>query len=174
MRDLSNVDEKTAQHVTNLLKTPNPDIAAAEKAEAAEIVKYYEDNFEFVQLVVCESCGADLCMWVLDRNQVQSNLVNHHQGLRRIVIGDKLLASRKRLDGAMGYSCICGNDSRLSSIEKGLIEETPWNGGGIPSMEPHIEAKIRQRIVATNFKPDVKDLGNGHSSTDGFTHKKIK
>lgn len=174
MKDITHVDEKTANHVKTLMRQPNKEEDAARAAEAKEIVKFYKDNFDFVQLVVCENCGKDLCLWVLDRDQVQSNMTNHHLGLRRIVIGENLMSSRKRLDGAMGYECVCGADTRLSPVEQGILEETPWHGGTVPAIDPHIEAKIKQKIIATNFKPDVKDLDNGDTSIEGFTHKTLK
>jgi hypothetical protein len=177
MRDITHVDKKTSDLITNMLKS-DPDkekeMEAAHKKEAKEIVKYYKQNFDFVQLVTCTTCGSDLCLWVLDREQVQPNMVNHHLGLRRIVVGNSLLASRKRLDGAMGYHCVCGADTRLSPIEKGILEEEPWHGGTVPAMEPHIEAKIKQKIIATNFQPDVQDLDNGDSITEGFHHQTMK
>lgn len=177
MRDITHIDEKVAKHVTGLLADDSDktnELAAAQKKEAKEIVKYYKDNFDFVQLVSCENCKADLCLWVLDRDQVQPNMVNHHLGLRRIAVGNNLMSSRKRLDGAMGYECICGADTRLSPIEKGILEETPWYGGTVPAIDPHVEAKIKQKIIATNFQPEVKDLGHGDTSIEGFQHKILK
>jgi len=220
MRDLTHIaDEKTAETVKNLMRQEKDiDAEAAQKKEAKEIANYYKEHFDFVQLVQCEKCGSDLCLWVLDRDQVQANMVNHHLGLRRIVIGNSLLASRKRLDGAMGYQCggattnpayeahvnevqafndaqdklaseekdyeehreitepatfTCESDSRLSPIEKGIIEEEPYMGT-IPSIDPHVEAKIKQKIVATNFKPEVKDLDKGVTSIEGFKHTTLK
>ena len=222
MRDITHVDQKTSDLITNMLKS-DPDkekeIEAAQKKEAKEIVKYYQENFDFVQLVTCTTCGSDLCLWVLDREQVQPNLVNHHLGLRRIVIGNALLSTRKRLDGAMGYHCAgqitnpkyaenvkevtafneeqdrlekakkpheahrqvtepatltCNADTRLSPIEKGILKEEPWHGGTVPAIEPHIEAKIKQKIIATNFQPDVQDLDNGDMIVEGFHNQTIK
>lgn len=177
MRDVTHIDEKVAKHVTGLMAQDDDkqsEFEAAQKNEAKEIVKYYKDNFDFVQLVKCTACEADLCLWVLDKSQVQSNMTNHHLGLRRIVIGNNLLASRKRLDGAMGYQCICGAESRLSPIEKGILEEQPWYGGTVPAIDPHVEAKIKQKIIATNFKPDVQDLGDDEMVIEGFHHKVLQ
>jgi hypothetical protein len=176
MRDSTHIaDEKTAKHVANLMrKEEYEDREAAQKKEAAELVEFYKENYDFVQLVQCKKCGADLCLWVLDRNQVQANMVAHHMGLRRIVIGNNLLGSRKRLDGAMGYQCICENDSRLSPIERGIIEAQPWTGGTVPAIDPHLEAKIKQKIVATNFKPELIDIEEGVTETEGFVHTTLK
>lgn len=67
------------------------------------------------------------------------------------------LSSRQRLDGHMGYLCECGNDSRLSDAEKGVIGETAPTKGDL--------AMVLSRL---NEKPTDFKAENGVYEVDGF------
>jgi hypothetical protein len=167
MQDTGHIDKKTAKTIRKMLDKPRePD----ETQDAEFILNFYKDNYDFVQIVICESCERDLCLWVLDRQQVKQNMHKHHLGLRRIEISGNLLSTRKRHDGVIGYECICGADTRVSEVERGYVTQSSTH---IPADEPHIEALIKRKIVATNFKPNVEEV-DGELIVEGFRHKTLK
>src|SRR5689334_9342553 len=93
-----------------------------ENHELDQMLDWYRANFEHVRVVRCgnRKCGAVLALEVSGGTGVPLD----RRGVAVLPIGDKLLASRVRLDEnehgepMMGYQCICGNDTRLSTVEK--------------------------------------------------------
>lgn len=168
MQDTGHIDPKTTQAVRAILDRPQEPDTSAEDAEF--IIDFYKKNYEFVQVVRCLNCGNDLCLWVLDRPRVRSNMHMHPLGLQRIELGDHLRSTRKRHDGAVGYYCSCGADSRISEIEKGYVTQSSVH---IPADAPHIEALVKKKILATNFKPKVEEV-DGKFVVEGFEHEVIK
>jgi hypothetical protein len=167
------IDEKTAKHVSKILKEdPEPDA----RATARETLDFYIKNYPLVQIVRCDLCGADLCLEVLIPAEVQRNKLHHHDGLRRIVLdGGKLLSSRKRLDGAMGYECRCGNNTINASVEIGLLPTVSNITGEamIPQIEPHHEAMVKLEIAKQHYTPDVETNGN-KTRIESFTVERLQ
>jgi hypothetical protein len=108
-------------------------------------------------------------------------LNTHHQGRRRITLGDeeypggRLLSHRRRLDGVMGYRCICGNNTIASAPELGNVPTVtnPAGISAIPVIEPHHEAAVRLAIARSGYKPDVEVVGN-KTRIESFTVERIK
>ena len=173
MINKSSVDEKTAKHLSKILQEePEP----LSRAEAKEVLDYYLKNYPQVQIVRCNKCKKDLCLEILDPSAVPKYSLSHHQSMRRIELaGSPLLSSRKRLDGVMGYRCLCGNDTINSSVELGLIPhvKNPTGPAMIPSIEPHHEATVKLEIAKKHYKPDVEVTGN-KTRIETFTVEKLK
>ena len=169
----SSIDAKHVPQISSLLQEePEP----SARAEAKEVLDFYLKNFPEVQIVRCKKCKSDLCLEVLEPQAFDKYIVSHHQGYRRIELsGSPLLSSRKRLDGAMGYRCKCGNNTINSSIELGLIPsvKNPTGPAMIPSVEPHHEAMVRLEIAKRNYKPDVEVIGN-KTRIETFTVERLK
>jgi hypothetical protein len=135
-----------------------------------DTIRFYTDHYQFVQLVTCDACGADLCLWVLIPERVRQNVQMHHDGLTRIELDEALMQTRPRHDGVMGYQCSCGADTLLSEIEIGIV---PTSRSPIPATQPHIEALVKKQMLATNYKPKVEMI-NGHEVVEGFIHRRLK
>lgn len=75
-----------------------------------------------------------------------------------------LRSTRKRLDGAIGCECWCGNDSRISAQEAGDI-----NFDGQPPSKQGLES-IFKRIQKN---PTVVEIKNGRTVVDGFAFEEI-
>lgn len=60
--------------------------------------------------------------------------------------GIRLLAVRHRLDGEIGFQCLCGNDSRLSSAEKGVggIEDNMVTKDDLLEIAKRLSAKRKK------------------------------
>jgi len=137
-----------------------------EQAKADDILKYYVDNYTEVYYLICDKCKQSLALEVLDLSKPNPH---HHQARQVIPITDKLKSSRPRLDGAMGYQCVCGNDTRMSAVEAGIIPQGPY-----PSdILPHHEAQIRERIAQLNYHPDIRLKGKD-IITETFRVRRIK
>ena len=156
MQDLTKLDPKVAEQFRSIINSREQEKAVS-LASAEDTVDFYLNSYEFVQITKCLNCDADLCLWILDKARTRQNMQVHHLGLRRIQLSESLRSTRKRHDGVMGYYCACGNDSRLSSIEKGLV---PTATGIIPSDEPHIEALVKKKMLAENYTPKVEIIDN--------------
>ena len=162
----SAIDEKTAKHIESEL------VAQSEpaKEDAKAVVAFYKKNFKRVQTVRCNKCKQLLCLEILDPEKFTAMLPYHHEGLRRIeLIGSPLLASRKRLDGVMGYQCSCGNDTTNSQIELGIV---PHANKQIPTLEPHHVAMVQQAIAQNKYVPDVEEMGD-KKRIETFTVERI-
>lgn len=137
-----------------------------------EIIDFYMQNYRHVEIVRCLSCGADMCLWILEESSVRSNIPIHHRGLRRIEIGEDMLSTRKRHDGVMGYLCKCGSNSLMSIVEKGIVPTS--NTAVIPSDQPHFKALVDKKMIAEGYKPTIETLGNGRIIVDGFETEVLK
>ena len=70
-----------------------------------------------------------------------------------------LYAYRHRLDGSLGFQCMCGNDSRLAEVEKGIkgIEENSISREDIETVYTRIETtkpsykKTGKKLEVNNF-----------------------
>lgn len=76
-----------------------------------------------------------------------------------------LRATRKRLDGAIGCECWCGNDSRISAQEAGELRRD-----GQPPSKQGLE-KIFENIQKN---PTVAEIKNGRTEIDGFAFEEIR
>lgn len=167
MQDVGHVDTKTSQAVAAILNRPQePD----NTQEAEFILDYYKKNYDFVQAVYCQSCGALLCLWILEPQSVKRYMHMHPDGLRRIELGDQLLNTRLRYDGVVGYQCACGANSLVANVEKGYATQSSTH---IPADAPHVAALVKRKILATNYKPKVEEI-DGNTVIEGFKHVVLK
>lgn len=75
-----------------------------------------------------------------------------------------LLATRNRLDGYLGFQCLCGNDSRLSEQEKGVK--------GI-ELNRVTKKDIEKVLGRVSSKPSEYIMENGEQNIDNFIIKKL-
>lgn len=76
-----------------------------------------------------------------------------------------LRATRKRLDGAIGCECWCGQDSRISTQEAGDLkfDGQPPTKQGLESIFKKIEKN-----------PTVVEIKNGRTEIDGFAFEELR
>lgn len=175
---LSEVQTKRALMAhENKLQAQAEKKAAESKKAVGDALEYYLGSSEYteVHIVRCDQCKADLCLEVLDPKQVHMWKATHHQGRRRITLGDSMMSHRKRLDGVMGYKCICGNNTINSSVELGELPtvKSPSGPAAIPIIEPHHEAAVRNRMARENYKADTETNG-AFTRIESFTIERIK
>jgi hypothetical protein len=101
--------------------------------------------------------------------------------MQRVTLSGALRATRKRLDGHMGYECSCGNDSRLGSAEQGIVPVLKYDANGQvmnpdTSLEvyPHHEAAVKLIMARDGDQTKIKDLKGGEQVIDGFIHRRLK
>lgn len=141
---------------------------AQEQAElevADGILNFYLNRYPEVFVVICGECKTKLCLEYLDPNKLNPY---HLHGRNIIELSSKYLSHRKRLDGAQGYQCQCGNDNRWAYVE---WQATRSDGGNIA---PHHEAMIADHITATNYVPDVKVKGRDTTIEGKFIVRRLK
>lgn len=71
-----------------------------------------------------------------------------------------IMAARMRLDGELGFQCMCGNDSRLAEAERGIVKGTRPSKSDV--------AEIYRRMKA---KPTKVSKSGSQKRCDGFTTK---
>lgn len=76
-----------------------------------------------------------------------------------------LRATRKRLDGAIGVECWCGNDSRISAQEAGDLKFD-----GQPPSKQGLESIFKK--IQKN--PTVVEIKNGRTEIDGFAFEELR
>lgn len=145
---------------------------------AKEVLDHYLNDPQYIEvhIVRCNKCKSDLCLEVLNPKEAGHYLSQHHRGMRRIVLGTSgpLLSSRKRLDGLMGYRCLCGNNSIIADIEKGIIPQIKTPILHIPSIEPHHETLVRAQM-AKGHVPDKEVSADGKKiRNETFTTERLK
>lgn len=140
------------------------DNEANEKAKAKDILQFYLDNYSEVYQLICDGCKEVLALEIVDLSRPNPN---HHQARQVVPLTPKLKSSRPRLDGAMGYQCDCGNDTRWAKIE---WEAVRHGGAELP---PHEVAKIKDYIAQRNHHPDIRLKGKD-VITETFRVRRIK
>lgn len=139
-----------------------------EPNDVEEMMLFYKRQFLTVDVVTCTKCKSFLAFECSggDGMGMQPNEL----GKFVIPIGDQLLAHRVRLDESpegermTGYQCACGNNSKLSEAEKGLVPV----GQTLVQLSPFEKHKIMELIRADKkYKPKFKRQGN-KVTMDGF------
>lgn len=130
--------------------------------DAQSIIDFYKTMYGEMHVVTCNVCNTDLCIEIAGNIEGQAM---HPNGYTVIPISDKLLSTRVRLDGMMGYQCLCGNDTRANIIEEAL---SPTG-----AMHPHEVAAIHKQMAAVRYKPDIKQKGN-KQIRETFTVERIQ
>lgn len=175
MINQTHISDEESNSVAEALAAKGPDLTSTAK----EVIDFYKTDKQYseVHIVRCDKCGADLCLEVLNPNEVGRHFGSHHRGMRRIVLGSSgpLLSSRKRLDGLMGYRCICGNNTIIADIEKGIVPQLKGPVTHIPTIEPHHEAMIKLHMAKNHHQPDIEKSDDGKTIRhETFTVEKLK
>lgn len=150
---------------------------AEERMQAKDILKFYLDTYPEVYTLICDGCKTKLAIEYLDFGKPNPN---HHQSRQVIPISDKLKSYRPRLDGAMGYKCQCGNDTRLADVERGIVpvvkimsDGTHQNPPEGLELHPHHTALVQQRMAQLNAVPDIRLKGKD-TITETFRVRRLK
>ncbi len=168
------------EHVREVIEKPKPEHHAV-KQVLQETLDFYLNSSDYaeVYLVKCNGCGQDMCLEVLEPATQHQFAETHHEGRRRITLGFEdapdgyLLSHRKRLDGAMGYECICGNTTIIAESEQGLARKHPSGGDYLPPLEPHQVAKFRANLAKAQIAPDIEANGDV-TRIESFTVERLK
>lgn len=139
-----------------MILTPEIDTSTVKGA-----VAYYKTLHDEIYVLICNKCRSELAVEV--KGNVAGQPTND-LGFTVLPVGNQLLGSRPRLDGVMGYSCICGNDTRANPIEESLSPSGAFM--------PHEVHAIKEKMARTNFKPLQKIRGNRHT-IETFTRVRI-
>lgn len=143
------------------------------EADVDQMIHFYRNHYEVVDLVKCEKCGSFLAFELMggDSMGVQPNEI----GKVVIPIGDKLKSHRIRLDEAptgermVGYQCECGNDSRIASIERGDVPA----GSALVYLSPFEKHQIMEKIKTDKkYKPKFKVEGK-KKHFDNFSVERV-
>lgn len=131
------------------------------ESDVEQMLAFYKQQFAVVDLVSCSACKSFLAFECAGGESM--GIAPNELGKFIIPIGDKLMSHRVRLDEAptgermVGYQCECGNDTRIASVERGLVPV----GGMQTALSPFEKHQIAGKIRADRkHKPDFKKVGN--------------
>ena len=129
------------------------------------MVAFYKKHFADVHIVSCNKCRNSLA---IELSHPYSNdllgLLPNALGIIVLAVDEKLLSHRVRLDGMIGYQCICGNDTRASEIEEALSP----NG----DFHPHEVAAIHEEFANRNWQAPIKHI-NGKEHRGSFVVERV-
>lgn len=171
-----------------MTKTQYPKQSAADIKAMAD---WYAERYSIVWLIHCLNCERVVGVEVAPANP------NEQSDTRNSAVftyQDLLLARRERLDPSptgqpmRGYECVCGNNTKLSKAEKGVVQEitgrTMAIGGKavadpgqqpIRSLSPFEQAQVEAevRIKAASYKPDF-EIDGTKERYESFTLERVK
>ena len=143
------------------------------KDQIAEMLSFYKKHFDSVELVKCTECDSELafeCAGGAGMGMAQNEL-----GKYVIPIGDQLMAHRVRLDQnedgerMVGYQCACGNDSKLSAVEREVVPV----GKTLVHLTPFEKHRIMEQIKQDpEYRPNFRRVGN-KKIMDGFSIERV-
>lgn len=171
----SHISDDEAKNVASVLTKKD----TGPTSTAQEVIDFYLNDPQYVEvhIVRCDACKSDLALEVLNPQETGRYFGQHHRGMRRVVLGTSgpLLSSRKRLDGLMGYKCMCGNNTIIADIEKGIVPQVKAPILHIPTIEPHHEAMIKLQMSKNGHKPDLEVSDDGKFVRhESFTAERLK
>lgn len=133
-----------------------------EPTDDQAVLDYYLQHYNEVYILKCNKCKHDLGIEI--KGEISGYKMNDY-GYTVLPFGDRLLSSRVRSDGSMGYQCICGNDTRGTQIEEAL---SPTG-----TFLPHEVFAIKQKQIEIGWKPKISRRGNKEIH-ETFTRERIK
>lgn len=122
-----------------------------DEAVLNEMADYYAGKYHSVYFVKCLNCKRVIA--------VEVPAVNGNTGRGMQIFGYQNLfkTCRTRLDSTgtgkkmVGYECACGNDTRLSSLEKGKV---PVSGVVKNNLTGKVVARFGERVSLSPFERD--------------------
>lgn len=138
------------------------DISTAQNIE--EMIDFYKGQFEHVDVVACNKCKERLALIMMGGDPMGLQMNEYGQII--MPISAKLVSHRIRLDEAptgepmLGFQCLCGNDTRIATVEEEYMPESPANS--MPTtLDPFTKNKIRETIrLRKDYKPKFRKQGN--------------
>ena len=131
----------------------------------AMMINFYKGNFRVVHAVTCSECKNTIAVELSDPlSNDLLGLAPNAKGIIVLPVDEKLMATRIRLDGMLGYQCLCGNDTRSCDIE----EELSPQGDFLPH---HVEA-IKERMAAVDWHAPIEHK-NGKEHRGSFVVERV-
>lgn len=130
-----------------------------------EMIRFYKKNFGSVHVVHCKHCKNTIAIELSQPlgNDTLGLTANAH-GIIILPVDERLLSSRVRTDGMLGYQCICGNDTRSFDIEE---KHSP-----LGDFLPHQVDAIQTEMSLTGWQAPVKHK-DGKEHRDSFTIERV-
>lgn len=122
-----------------------------------QVVDSLQGNIEFEIYCKSKTCKNRLLGYILDTKKFRPVTEKDGKMYCRAI--------RYRLDGAIGFQCWCGNDSRLSEQEKGV--------GGIEN-NAVTSNDLNEVYARLQKKPANYPTSKGIQLVDGFAIKEVK
>lgn len=138
------------------------------------MLEFYKKHYSSVEVLQCSKCNEYLAVEVAGGDGM--GMTPNEIGKFVIPVGNKLLSYRVRLDEnqegerMIGYQCACGNDTRLSKAEIGIVPA----GLHQVTLNPFEKDQIRQQI-RMNKKYKAKFRRDGMTKHyDTFALERVK
>jgi len=162
----------------DLQGTPEEEILGYPKQSQEELVsmaEFYAQQYGMVYFIRCMNCERVIAVEV-----PKPGGGNTQRGVEIFGYQGLFMTTRNRLDKTptgkpmVGYECACGNDTRLSALEKGIVPTSTVlydKAGNIthadpapPSLSPFERDKMRREVASKeasdSYTPDYEADGN--------------
>lgn len=154
------VRERPVERATKIDKRKLVDAPAMALEELKKIKAWYKKNANDTVTITCLNCNSVIAIEAQMPNRIERT---HVDGYTVVPVDGKLMSYRIRLDGSMGYSCICGNSNILLPEENNLR--------GQFSVAPHVEDQIKREIKQNKSK---RKHGEVPENTAQFKRERVK
>lgn len=146
-------------------------LAEIHEDELPTMLDWYNQNADMVETIHCpdKSHKTDIVALKVNIANPEFNNTHTNDGVFVVGIVGKLLSYRQRLDGVVGFQCICGNDNMWSKVENDNISKEHKHS----VLTPDDMFRVRQAVEQSNYQPAVKKLKLGYA-IDSFEHRKVK
>jgi len=145
----------------NLVDYPKQD-----ESELEQMADFYAKQYGMVYFVRCLNCKRVIAV------EVPQPGGNTARGMQIFGYQNLFMTTRTRLDKTpsgkpmIGYECACGNDTRLSEVERGVVPTHTTvidksgnivsSDGPLPSLSPFERDKMRKSVAEVASNNDYK------------------
>jgi hypothetical protein len=173
-------------------KAQRPTTPKQDQAEIQAMSEFYGERYSEVYLIRCLNCRRVIGVECAPAKGAEGLITDRGRAL--FTYQNLCLSVRQRSDSTdfgdkmMGYECICGNDTKLSKPEKGIVAEQTVTvnkisrqvvdkGTPLPASSPfelaQAQFEIDKRTIETSYKPDYEVKG-AIERFEGFQLERVK
>lgn len=143
-------------------------LAEIHESEIDTMIAWYQENAKAVSTIHCPKDGIIALRVDLGNPDLVNKHTAHLDGAFYVGVVGKLLSYRPRLDGEVGFQCICGNNNLWTKLELEHIPTSHVNS----VLTPEDLFAVKMAIEHNKYQPNIKKTKLGYT-IDNFEHKRV-